>query len=57
MWAPWLVPGYKTSLGVVAMSTTPVGGYVYCLVIKRWVLDAKPRSSFSASGGTRRKKG
>ena len=48
------LPGYKTSLGVVAVPTTPVGGYVYCPDSKKWVLYAEPQSSPSAGRGTRR---
>ena len=46
--------GYKTNLGVVAVPTTPVAGYVYCPETKRWVLFAEPPSSPSAGRGTRR---
>jgi len=48
------LPGYKTNLGVVAVPTTPVGGYVYCPDVKKWVLYAEPSSSPSAGRGTRR---
>jgi len=48
------LPGYKTNLGVVAIPTTPVGGYVYCQDAKKWVLYAEPYSSPSAGRGTRR---
>ena len=48
------LPGYKTSLGVVAVPTTPVGGYVYCPDAKKWILYAEPSSSPSAGRGTRR---
>ena len=49
------LPGYKTSLGVVAVPTTPVGGYVYCPDAKKWVLFAEPHSSPASAGrGTRR---
>jgi len=48
------LPGYKTSLGVVAIPTIPVGGYVYCPEVKKWVLYAEPQSSPSAGRGTRR---
>ena len=61
------LPGYKTNLGVVAVPTTPVGGYVYCPEFKKWVIHAVNRSSAPAGkeirkgGGTsltrRRKKG
>merc|ERR1712179_94589 len=47
------LPGYETSLGVVAIPTTPVGGYVYCPDAKKWVLYAEPYSSPSAGRGTR----
>jgi len=49
------LPGYKTSLGVVAVPTSPVGGYVYCPAAKEWVLFAEPHSSPASTGrGTRR---
>ena len=48
------LPGYETSLGVVAIPTTPVGGYVYCPDAKKWVLYAEPHSSPSAGRGTRK---
>jgi len=48
------LPGYHTSRGVVAVPTTPVGGYVYCPDVKKWVLYAEPQSSPSAGRGTRR---
>ena len=48
------LPGYKTSLGVVAVPTTPVGGYVYCPDAKKWVLYAELHFSPSAGRGTRR---
>ena len=48
------LPGYRTSLGVVAVPTAPVGGYVYCPDAKRWVLFAEPHSPQSAGRGTRR---
>ena len=48
------LPGYKTNLGVVAVPTTPVGGYVYFPDAKKWVLYAEPCSSPSAGRGTRR---
>ena len=48
------LPGYLTSQGVVAIPTTPVGGFVYCPDAKKWVLYAEPRSSPSVGGGTRR---
>ena len=47
------LPGYATSLGVVAVPTTPVGGYVYCPDAKKWVLYAEPHSAPSAGRGTR----
>ena len=47
--------GYKTNLGVVAVPTTPVGGYVYCPEVKKWVIHAEHRSSPASAGrGTRR---
>ena len=49
------LPGYKTNLGVVAVPTTPVGGYVYCPEVKKWVIYAEHRSSPTSAGrGTRR---
>ena len=49
------LPGYKTSLGVVAVPTTPVGGYVYCPDAKTWVIFAEPYSSPASVGrGTKR---
>ena len=47
--------GYKTNLGVVAVPTTPVGGYVFCPEVKKWVIHAEPCSSPASVGrGTRR---
>ena len=47
--------GYKTNLGVVAVPTTPVGGYVYSPEVKKWVIHAENRSSPASAGrGTRR---
>ena len=43
-----ILPGYKTSLGVVSVPTTPVGGYVYCPDARRWVIHA----TLSAGRGT-----
>ena len=55
------LPGYKTSLGIVAVPTNPVGGYVYCPDARKWVLFAEPFSSRGTRrGGTpipRRRKG
>ena len=49
------LPGYKTNRGVVAVPTTPVGGYVYCPDANRWVIFAEPCSSPASVGrGTRR---
>ena len=48
------LPGYKTNLGVVAVPTTPVGGYVYCPDARKWVIFAEARSSASTGRGTRR---
>ena len=48
------LPGYKTNLGVVAVPTIPVGGYVYCPDAKKWVIFAEPPTSPSAGRGTRR---
>ena len=49
------LPGYLTSRGVVALPTTPVGGYVYCPEAEKWVLFAEPHSSPASTGrGTRR---
>ena len=52
------LPGYETNLGVAAVPTIPVGGYVYSTDGKKWVLHATqggtgrgdPACS-SASGG------
>ena len=51
------MPGYKTNLGVVGVPTTPVGGYVFCPDLSKWVLHAEPHSSPSVGrrirqGGT-----
>ena len=54
------LPGYKTNLGVVAVPTIPVGGYVYCPDAKKWVIFAEPHSSpprYSASTGRRSRQG
>ena len=54
------LPGYQTNLGVVAVPTIPVGGYVYCPDAKKWVLFAEPRSSpprYSASTARRTRQG
>jgi len=48
------LPGYKTSLGVVAVPTMPVGGYVYCPVSRKWVIHAETRLPASTGGRTRR---
>ena len=48
------LPGYKTNLGVVAVPTTPVGGYVYCPDARKWVIFAEARSPPSTGRGTRR---
>ena len=48
------LPGYKTSLGVVAIPTTPVGGYVYCPDARKWVIFAEAKSPPSTGRGTRR---
>ena len=62
-WAPHsfgTLPGFKTSLGIVAVPATPVGGYVYCPDAKKWVLFAEPRSSpprYSASTARRTRQG
>ena len=56
-WAPrsfGTLPGFKTSLGIVAVPSTPVGGYVYCPDDRKWVVHAEPRSSAPASRGTRK---
>ena len=48
------IPEYKTSLGIVAVSSNPVGGYVYCPEVKKWVIHAEPHSSPVLAGrGTR----
>ena len=68
-WAPHsfgTLPGFKTSLGIVAVPSEPVGGYVYSPTERKWVIHAKPPSLASADrrmrrGGrccfTRKKKG
>ena len=48
------LPGFKTNLGVVAIPSTPVGGYVYCPEVKKWVIFAEARSPPSTGRGTRR---
>ena len=32
------------------MPSTPVGSYVYCTEVKKWVIHAEPRSSPSSVG-------
>ena len=34
------LPGYYTTQGVVAMPSTPVGGYTYCVKTRKWLLHA-----------------
>jgi len=54
------LPGYQTNLGVVAVPTIPVGGYVYYPNAKKWVLFAEPRSSpprYAASTARRTRQG
>ena len=54
-WAPFgTLPGFKTSLGIVAVPSTPVGGYVYCPDDRKWVVHAVPRYSASTGRGTRK---
>ena len=56
-WAPrsfGTLPGFKTSLGIVAVPSTPVGGYVYCPDDMKWVIHADPRSSAPTGRGTRK---
>ena len=48
------LPGFKTNLGVVAIPSIPVGGYVYCPEVKKWVIFAEARSPPSTGRGTRR---
>ena len=57
-WAPQsfgTLHGFKTSLGIVAVPSTPVGGYVYCPDARQWVIHAENRSS--ASEGRERRRG
>ena len=42
-------------IGVVAIPSTPVGGYVYCPDSRKWVLFAEHPSSPPAGRGTRRR--
>ena len=56
--------GYKTSMGIVAVPTVPVGGYVFSLEDKKWVIfaavtrgTASPSARGRAGGGTRGKRG
>ena len=49
------LPGFETSLGIVAVPSTPVGGYVYCPDARKWVIHAENRSS--ASEGRERRRG
>ena len=56
-WAPHsfgTLPGFKTSLGIVAVPAKPVSGYVYCPDDRKWVIYAEPRSLAPASRGTRK---
>ena len=32
--------GYRTTEGVIAVPTVPVGGYVYCTEVRQWILYA-----------------
>ena len=34
------LPGYETNLGVAAVPTVPISGYVYSTEMKKWVLHA-----------------
>ena len=52
------LPGYETNLGVAAVPTIPVSGYVYSTDRKKWVLHATQGGTgrgdpvcSSASGG------
>ena len=54
------LPGFKTNLGVVRVPSTPVGGYVYCPDVKKWVIHATCPVGGGAREGLesfRRKKG
>ena len=58
------LPGFVTTLGVVAVPKNPVGGYVYCPDEKRWLIHAttpttggRSGSSISSSPSRRRGKG
>ena len=56
-WAPssfGTLPGFKTSLGIVAVPAKHVSGYVYCPDARKWVIYAEPRSSAPASRGRRK---
>ena len=44
------LPGYETNLGVAAIPTLPVGGYVYSTERQKWVLHAT-RGGTSPGGG------
>ena len=35
-----MLPGYETNLGVAAVPSVPVSGYVYSIEMKKWVLHA-----------------
>ena len=50
------LPGYKTSLDVVAIPTMPVGGcgYVYCPDARKCAIFSEARSSASSGKETRR---
>ena len=50
-WAPHsfgTLPGFNTSLGIVAVPTAPVGGYVYCSDSKKWVIHATSSAGIGA---------
>ena len=49
------LPGYQTSRGVVAVPTTPVGGWLYSMELGNWVLHAcPPGNRRRGSRGSRR---
>ena len=53
--------GYKTILGTVPVPTEPIGGYVFCTELRKWILHATcPRLIGRGKGGsfsTKRRKG
>ena len=53
------LPGFNT-LGIVAVPSTPVGGYVYCPDSKKWVIHATCPPGGGTKGSippSRRKRG